>query len=167
MRFFAGNSLLVLLAKQQGPANRLADLEAPGLQLAIGNRHVPIGRYTRQLLTGLAGDPAYGDELVSGIRRNVRTEESSVKAIVTRVLLGEVDAGIVYRTDLTADLRAKTGHLELPAQHNPFVRYPTAIVRTSRQEQAAQAFIELLLSPTGQTVLQGHGFLPPTPGGGQ
>ncbi|NIQ94266.1 MAG: extracellular solute-binding protein, partial [Desulfuromonadales bacterium] len=71
----------------------------------------------------------------------------------------------VYRTDLIANVRARTSHLELPEAHNPFVRYPTAIVNDSRQPDAARSFIDLLLSPAGQKVLRRYGFLPADAGG--
>ena len=165
VHYFAGNNLTLLLSKKQSPINKLSGLTADGMQIAIGSHYVPIGKYTRVLLAGMSSDPQFGEALINRIRENVRTEESSVKAIVTKVLLDEVDAGIVYRTDLTTDVRSKTSHLELPGRHNPFVRYPAAVVRNSRQQNAAQVFLELLLAPSGQEVLQRYGFLPVTAGG--
>ncbi len=165
VHFFAGNNLVVLLSKKRSAIKELNDLTNEGVQIALGNNYVPIGKYTRQLLTGMKQDPAFGAKLIDGIWKNVRTEESSVKSIVTRLILDEVDAGIVYRTDLIADVRAKTSYIELPEQHNPFVRYPTAIVNESQQHGAAQAFIDLLLSPAGQNILHNYGFLPANAGG--
>ncbi len=160
VRYFAGNRLVLLLAGNRPPLRQLSELTADNLQIALGNSAVPIGQYTLRLLENLAGDPAFGAELVAGIRRNVRTEESSVKAIVAKVLLGEVDAGFVYASDLVDGVRAKTAHLELPAAHNPFVRYPAAVVSGSQHATAAQRFLDLLLAPAGQQILHRHGFLP-------
>lgn len=165
VHYFAGNNLVLLLSKRQSPIKQLNDLTRREVQIAIGNNYVPIGKYTRQLLAGMKQDPAFGEELIDRIWQNVRTEESNVKAIVTKALLDEVDAGIVYRTDLIADVRAKTSHLELPEAHNPFVRYPAAVVRSSRHPEAAQIFLDLMLAPDGQRILQSHGFLPTEPGG--
>lgn len=163
-RDFAANRLVLLIRPESG-IRKLSDLARPGVhQLAIGNEAVPVGRYTRQLLEGLAQNMAFGPDLVAAIESRVATRENSVKAIVARVLLNEVDAGIVYRSDLTPAVRADASALELPTQHLPAIRYSIAVTTVSPQPQAANAFIDLLLSPAGQDILQRHGFLPITKG---
>jgi len=160
VHYFAGNRLIVLVAQNSGKIDNLENLRKPGFQLAIGNSHVPIGKYTQALLANIAADPQFGPEFVTDIKRNILTEESSVKSVVAKITLGEVDAGIVYQTDLTADVRKKSTSLKLPLQHNPFVLYPAAVVSSSDQTEAGRAFLGFLLSAPSQQTLNQHGFLP-------
>lgn len=159
IHFFASNNLILLLSRPDSKIRQISDLAQRDVQIAIGSKSVPIGKYSRQLLTAMRNNTEYGQKMIDAIWRNVRTEESSVKAIVSKLLLDEVDAGIVYRTDLTTEVRAKTTHLELPAQHNPRVRYPAAVIGNCQQPESARAFLELLLAPAGQQILQQNGFL--------
>jgi len=160
IHFFASNNLILLLSRPHSKIRQISDLARSDVQIAIGSKSVPIGKYSRQLLAAMRNDTDYGQKMIAAIWNNVRTEESSVKAIVSKLLLDEVDAGIVYRTDLIAEVRAKTTSLELPQQHNPSVRYPAAVVGDSQQPESAQAFLELLLAPAGQLILQQKGFQP-------
>jgi molybdate transport system substrate-binding protein len=151
---------LVLAVRQglQPELTALAGLGRPGLLLAIGNRQVPVGRYTRQLLAELAADPAYGPELVAQIEANIVSEENRVKAIVAKLLLGEADAGIVYQSDLSAAKAAHLNALPLPKEHNPQARYLLAQLRGSQTRSAE--FMAFLLSPAAQQCFTRHGFLP-------
>lgn len=158
IHFFASNNLTLLLSRRHSKVQKIADLARSDVQIAIGSAAVPIGKYSRQLLAAMGNDTNYGQKMIDAIWNNVRTEESSVKAIVSKLLLDEVDAGIVYRTDLIAEVSAKTTNLELPPQYNPRVRYPLAIVKESQQPESAQTFLALVLAPAGQKILQQKGF---------
>ncbi len=140
------------------PPVSLADLERPGVLLVVGNRQVPIGNYTRQLFTRLAADPAYGPELVHKIEKNVVSEENRVKAIVAKLLLGEVDAGILYQTDLTAQNTRKLTAIALPPKYNPLVGYPVAKVTTGQSQ--ADDFIAFLFGKEAQLIFSQRGFMP-------
>jgi len=159
--FFAGNELIMIVAP--AAVDIIPEFSAaaePGRLLAIGTPQVPIGAYTRQFLGSLEQDPAFDSSFVSRFRRNVVSEETNVKAIVAKVALGEVDAGIVYRTDLTPRLARQVLPLPLPASHLPAVRYPLAALRQSAHPEAGARFIDFLFSPAGREVLLRHGFTP-------
>lgn len=153
-----GNKLvLATRADLQPPLTSIADLARPELLLAIGNRQVPVGFYTQQLFVRLATDSAYGPALVDKIKRNIVSEEGRVKAIVAKLLLGEVDAGIVYQSDLTSGNDHKLTAIALPWEHNPLAIYPLAKVR----ETAARVddFITFLYGTWAQDIFAQHGFL--------
>jgi molybdate transport system substrate-binding protein len=88
------------------------------------------------------------------------SREDNVKAVVTKVSLGEADAGIVYVTDVTAG-GDKVEGVAIPEDQNVTATYPIATVKASQAPEAAQAFVDLVRSAEGQQVLQEHGFLPP------
>lgn len=155
----ARNQLSIAFVAQLDPPLRsLRDLARPGLILAIGNPQVPIGRYTREFFKRLAQNSADGPQIVSAIRQNVVTQENQVKAIVAKLLLGEVDAGIVYQSDLYGTPLASLG---LPQEFNPQARYPAAVVRNGQTEEARN-FLDFLRSTEGQKILTHYGLLTAT-----
>ena len=88
------------------------------------------------------------------------SQEDNVKAVVTKVSLGEADAGLVYVTDVAAG-GDKVEGVDIPEDQNVLATYPIATVKASQAPGQAQAFMDLVLSGEGQQVLEEHGFLPP------
>src|SRR6266545_3042139 len=86
--------------------------------------------------------------------------EDNVKAVVTKVSLGEADAGIVYVTDVTAG-GDKVQGVDIPNHQNVPATYPIATVKASSHQSQAQAFMNMVVSDQGQQVLKSFGFLPP------
>ena len=109
---------------------------------------MPAGKYAGQAL-----DKA-------GVTVKPVSQEDNVKAVVTKVSLGEADAGIVYVTDVTAG-GDKVEGVDIPKEQNVTATYPIATVKASIHQSQAQAFMDLVLSPEGQQVLKSYGFLPP------
>jgi molybdate transport system substrate-binding protein len=132
------------------------DLARPGLLLAIGNSQVPVGRYTRQLLSGLAADPSCGPGLVEKIKVNVVSEENQVKAILTKLLLGEADAGVVYRSDLTGSAARRLAEIQLPEKHLPHISYPLARVRGGAAQ--TEMFINYLFGKQAREIFTRYGL---------
>jgi molybdate transport system substrate-binding protein len=146
---FAGNLLAIVVERGNPEGVRgLGDLAAGDLKVVLAAGEVPAGRYARQVL-----DQA-------GVRVRPVSEEDNVKSVVTKVALGEADAGIVYATDVTAGGDRVEG-VDIPAGQNVTATYPIATVKASRAQDAAQAFVDLVRSAEGRQVLQRHGFLPP------
>jgi molybdate transport system substrate-binding protein len=158
---FARNRLVVIVPRTN-PARigRLQDLAKGGVKLVIGADAVPVGRYGRTLLANLARDPAFGRDFASRALRNVVSEEENVKSIVGKVQLGEADAGIVYRSDVTPSVARYVRVFEIPESANITASYPIALVRGSQAPAAAAAFAELVLSAEGQRILVRRGLMP-------
>jgi molybdate transport system substrate-binding protein len=148
-RNFASNRLQIVVEKGN-PRNvqGLDDLANPDLKVVLAAPEVPAGRYAAEIL-GKAG-----------VTVQPVSEEDNVKAVVTKVSLGEADAGIVYVTDVTAG-GDKVEGIEIPEDQNVLATYPIATVSESRSPGQAQAFVDLVLSAEGQQVLKANGFLPP------
>ena len=92
---------------------------------------------------------------------NVVTEEPNVRSVLQKVVLGEVDAGLVYYSDvqLTLDISM----IQVPDEANVVAGYTVAVLKDSDQPKAADAFIEFILSGAGQGILRDHGFRAPVP----
>ena len=157
---FASNSLVVI-AIQEGPVSHLSDLAQPGVRLALAHPGVPVGSYSRQLLRNLAEDNTLG--LVSGFYEDVLTnlvsEEPNVRLVAQKVSLGELDAGIVYLTDIpAANTAGQIKVIPVPERANVSARYPIAVLRNAPELELAQAFVRFIMSEAGQQRLKERGF---------
>jgi molybdate transport system substrate-binding protein len=88
------------------------------------------------------------------------TLQADVKSVLTQVELGNVDAGMVYVTDVKA-AGSKVKGVVIPASDNASTLYPIATVNSSKNKSQAQAFVAYVLSPAGQKVLKTAGFEKP------
>jgi molybdate transport system substrate-binding protein len=88
------------------------------------------------------------------------SEETNVGGVVTKITLGEADAGMVYVTDVKANEGKATG-VTIPASENDTTAYPIAELKGAPNPTAAAAFISYVLGPQGQAVLASFGFQPP------
>ena len=130
-------------------------------RLVVGAAEVPIGRYTNQILKRheASGGKATADE-VHDIQARVVSRELNVRQVLSKVVLGEADAGIVYRTDAAA-AAGKIDVVTIDRAVNVIAEYPVALVTATKQPELAQAWIALLRSPEGQRQLAQAGFRPP------
>lgn len=153
---FATNKLIVLVPRSNPAGIRsVYDLRRPGVKVVMGDRAVPIGTYTRQILDALG--------ITADVTNNVVSEETDVKGIVAKVALGEADAGFVYRTD-AKPVSSHTRVIALPNWAQPAIRYEIAVVKASSHPAAARAFIAKLVSKRGRLLLAKAGFgLPKRP----
>jgi molybdate transport system substrate-binding protein len=147
-RTFAGNKLVIAVA----PGNPkgitgLADLAREDLKVVLAAPEVPAGKYAQEIF-------ARADVTVRPVSLEV-----SVKGVVTKVSLGEADAGIVYVTDVTA-AGDKLEGVAIPDDQNVVAAYPIAAVAASEHAGDAAAFVDLVLSGEGLQVLAEKGFLP-------
>jgi len=161
---FPKNRLVVIFPKNNpGGIVMLADLAKPGLKIDLGDKSVPVGQYALDFMDKVSKDPAYGADYKNNVLKNVVSYEDNVKAVVTKVALGEVDAGIVYVTDVTGSAASKIIELEIPDAFNVIATYPIATISDSKVPDQAKAFIDLVLSKEGQAILVKYGFIPVNP----
>ncbi len=154
-RDFACNSLVLITpASLPTTIRNHADLTGSNAKrIAMGNPEtVPAGRYVRELFVpmglwqGLAAKMIYGN---------------SVRQVLDYVRRGEVDAGVVYRTD--ALLEGRNIRIIEQMGSSRIVRYPIAIVAGSEKSGLAASWIHYILSDTGRDILIRYGFEPPQP----
>jgi molybdate transport system substrate-binding protein len=158
------NRLVVIYPAGSSPGlSELADLARPALKLILASSEVPVGQYSLDFLDKASQHPAFSPSFRAGVLQNVVSYENNVKAVVTKVSLGEADAGIVYASDLTGAAAQKLGQLEIPPDLNVRAAYPIAVLTDSPNPALAQAFVALVLSPEGQEILARFGFLPHAP----
>lgn len=146
---FARN-LLQIAVPAGNPAGirGLADFSDPSLLIGLCAEGVPCGDFARQVLANAGVDPA------------VDTNEPDVRALLTKIEAGELDAGITYVTDVSSTAGGVDG-VDIPDDVNVVAEYPIAVLAGSGNRDTARAFIEFVLSDQGQSVLGEFGFAAP------
>lgn len=158
---FAQNGLVVMIpAANPAKLRTLRDLSRPGVKLVLAADAVPAGRYSRIALRNLGRDPALGPGYADAVLRNVVSEEENVRAVVGKVQLGEADAGIAYRSDVTPAVRRAVRTIGIPDSANVLAAYPIALAKGAREPRLGAAFIEFVAGPEGQSILARHGMIP-------
>ena len=148
-RVFVHNRL-ALLVKKGNPKKiaALSDLGKPTVTFVLCAVEVPCGKYGAQALAK------------AGVKAQPKSLEANVKAVVTKVTSGQVDAGIGYVTDARAAATTADG-VEIPDQYNVVAEYPIAVLKQSKNANLAYAFLDYILGPDAQAVLAKYGFTGP------
>jgi molybdate transport system substrate-binding protein len=145
---FAHNKLeIVVAAGNPKGITGLADLSKPGVIYITEAPTVPAGKYALQILAN------------ANVKVTPKSLETDVKSVVSKIQLGEADAGIVYVTDVTA-AGNKVAGVPIPDSVNVIATYPIVAVKGTKNADIANAFIAYVLSADGQATLQSFGFLP-------
>lgn len=156
-QIFLTNKLVVILpADNPAGLEKLEDLTNSGVKIVLAAEEVPVGNYARQALDLMNG--SFGADFKDKVLANVVSNEDNVKQVVSKVQLGEADAGIVYTSDAVAAPELKS--IEIPAELNVIAKYPIAPLVESENADLAQAFIDYVLSDEGQAILAKWGFGP-------
>jgi molybdate transport system substrate-binding protein len=153
-RVFAGNSLVLVVPGRGGRDLRgFRDLASPSVRrVAIGAAaSVPAGEYAEQVLRSLGIAAVVAEKAVYG---------HDVRQVMSYVERGEVDAGIVYRTNAETSRAVRIVATAPPATHAP-ITYPLVLVSQSRNTADARAYAAFLLGPRGREALARHGLTVP------
>jgi molybdate transport system substrate-binding protein len=145
-KVFAEN-VLEIAVPQGNPAHvtGVADFAKDDLKLAVCAPQVPCGAAAQKVFTA------------THVYARPDTQEQDVKAALTKVQLGEVDAAMVYATDVEAAGAAVQG-IPFPEAEDAVNSYPICALKSAGNPAAAQAFVDLVLSGTGQQALEDAGF---------
>jgi molybdate transport system substrate-binding protein len=162
---FAGNVLAVIVPRTDGASASPAAIRSPidlarrGVKIVAAGDSVPITAYARQLVANLARHPGFPAGFAAAYDANVVSREDNVSAIVSKVALGEGDAGIVYLTDALSSTQVTT--VDVPAGVNVVATYAGVAIKGSPHPDAAREFLSWLAGPGGQAILRQFGFRAP------
>ncbi len=147
---FARNSGEIMVEKgNPSHISSVADLASSSVKVVTCAPEVPCGALATSIFKN------------ANVTVKPVSQEQNVGGVVTKVTLGEADAGIVYVTDVKAN-GDKTVGVPIPTDQNQITAYPIAEIKGAPNPTAAAAFISYVLGPDGQQVLKSFGFLPPT-----
>ncbi|MEV6923190.1 molybdate ABC transporter substrate-binding protein [Dactylosporangium sp. NPDC051485] len=146
---FVKNQLVIAVPKGNPKGVKgLSDLTKPGVKVALCAEQVPCGAAAKKAL-----DKA-------SVKLTPVTLEQDVKAALSKVKLGEVDAALVYRTDAKAAASAVEG-VEFPESSGAINEYPIVVLKSAPNASGAKAFVDYVLSDKGKSVLSDAGFQAP------
>jgi len=155
---FARNEPVVVVARESAiSVASFADLPKV-TRIVLGTPEVPIGRYTAQILDNASKSLAA--DFRQRVEANVVSRELDVRQVLNKVVLGEANAGIVYRTDANR-ANHQVSIVSIPPELNVIAEYPIAVVSGARHAEAAAEWVKFVLSPAGQALLQQAGFIAP------
>ncbi|GHA96524.1 molybdate ABC transporter substrate-binding protein [Streptomyces chryseus] len=126
----------------------LKDLADSDLKVVLAAPEVPVGRYSQKILDA------------QKITVKPVSQEPNVRAVLSKVELGEADAGLVYKTD-AATATDKVDAIEIPDAQNAIAAYPAATLKTSENPAAAEAFVKWLSSPEARKIFKDADFQQP------
>ncbi len=141
----------LVIATDRGNPEKIAsltDLADSRLKVVLAAPEVPVGRYSQQILDA------------QGVEVKAVSQEPNVRAVLSKVELGEADAGLVYATD-AAGAAGKVDAVAIPDDQNAVASYPAATLKTSRHADAAATFVKWLSTPEAQKILRDAGFQQP------
>ncbi len=143
---FATN-VLEIVVPEGNPAGvtSLDDFADDDLLVGLCAAAVPCGEFARRVLS------------LAGVEPSLDTNEPDVRALLTKIEAGELDAAIVYTTDVRAAGSGVEG-IEIPDMQNVVADYPISVVVESGERSAAAAFVDFVLGTEGQAILRSHGF---------
>ncbi len=156
-KVFARNRLVVVVPAGSPRVKGLQDVARPGVKVLVAGPTVPVGRYTTQALAKLGAAGLYGDDFQTRVQANIVSLETNVRAVLSKVALGEADAGFVYVTDAATSAQ-KVQVIDVPERYNVVAEYPIGVVTKSAAAMRAEAFVDLVLGPEGQAILRKYGF---------
>jgi molybdate transport system substrate-binding protein len=147
---FAHNKLeIAVQAGNPKHITSLSDLANPAVKVDVCAPGVPCGTYSTT---------TFGK---AGVKVTPVSQEQDVKSVLTKVGLGEADAGIVYVTDVKSAGSQVEG-VTIPDNLNTTAEYPIAELKTTQSEPAAKAFVDYVVGTQGQKTLASFGFLSKT-----
>jgi molybdate transport system substrate-binding protein len=154
VKIFARNKVAIIVPNDN-PANitGLKDLTVPGVKILMGIKELPIGDYALQVLDKLAADPEYGPAFKESVLANVVSQETTVNRVVSKVALGEADAGFAFISDVSPQMVGKVTKIFIPDKYNAEGDFPVGVLLQSKYPAEAQAFIDVLMSSEGQAIL--------------
>jgi len=147
-RVFASNRLQIAVRRgNPTEVEGLADLAESERLVGLCAETIPCGRLARMVLDA------------AGVNAAVDSEEPNVRALLSKIAGGDLDVGIVYETDVTAEPEVEG--VDIPEGVNRVNQYLIAVLAGSSDQGTAQDFVAYVLSPAGQAIISDHGFASP------
>jgi molybdate transport system substrate-binding protein len=161
VKIFAHNRLVVITPKENARGVKsLSDLGKLKLKIILADKSVPAGQYALEFLDKCSHTAVLGADFRENVLRNVVSYEENVRSVLSKVVLNECDAGIVYTTDAASDTARRLTTITIPDSLNVIAEYPVAAIKDSDQKDIAEEFVRYLCSKEGQSILRNFGFIP-------
>ena len=150
------NSMVVIVPKDN-PANieRVDDLQNK-CKLVLAQKEVPAGDYARKIINSLSSE--FGADYENKVLSNIVSEETNVKQVVNKVVIGEADAAFVYSSDVTQSVKEKVKVINIDPEHNVNAEYWIGELKKENINSNVEKFYEFLKGKEGQKIFNKYGF---------
>ena len=160
VQIFLRNRLVVVFSPSSSNALRdLHDLDQPGVKIVLADKAVPAGLYALQLLDRCDQTADFNPSFKTSVLANVVSYEENVRTVLSKVVLGEADAGIVYTSDAASVAAKGIRTATIPASVNVIATYPIGPLKESKSGGLAGRFVAFLLTDAAQEVFEHFGFI--------
>jgi molybdate transport system substrate-binding protein len=145
-----GNDLVLVVGKGNSSVKSFADLKKPGVKyIGIGEpKSVPAGIYAKEVLTSL--------KLWDTLKAKC-VEAKDVRQVLAYVETGDAEAGLVYKSDTVVSDKVRIAAVAPADAHKPIL-YPAAVIKSSKNGEAAQEFLRFMNNPEGRRIFVKYGF---------
>jgi molybdate transport system substrate-binding protein len=158
-KIFAENKLIICTSKSSKKSiKNFKDLSQADLKLVVGDKTVPIGSYFYKALESQKNKNIIDDNTYKAILNNIKSSELNVKDVLSKVVLNEADAGVVYKTDVNEANKEKVDMIEDTAFNELKVQYPVALLKSSKNKDVAKEFVDYIVEGKGKEILKKYGF---------
>jgi molybdate transport system substrate-binding protein len=154
------NELVIVVAREAAATVTSFGELARAERIVLGAQQAPIGRYSETILENAAR--SYGEGFKTAVAQRVVSRDLNVRQVLSKVVLGEAQAGIVYRTDVTAAVRDLVTVVDIPAPLNVKAAYWIAFVGAREAKPGAREWVTFSTKRKGRDVFTRHGFSLPT-----
>lgn len=154
-KLFTNEMVLVVSKDASDKLLTLEDLQKEH-RLILGDVGVPVGDYSREIICRLSA--LYGNEYEASVLNNLVSSESNVRQVLMKVVLGEGDAAIVYKTDITEHIKDKVTIIEIPKEYNVTANYWMGIVNNDMISESVDACCQFLLDDKSCEIFEMYGF---------
>ncbi|SHH97757.1 molybdate ABC transporter substrate-binding protein [Clostridium grantii] len=160
---FVKNGLVIGVMKDsEFKIESLKDLTQEGLILVAAEDSVPVGNYFYKALDNALEAKTLAEDDKEKILNNIKSKEVDVKSVLSKVLLKEADACIVYKTDVTEAAKENVNIVESSDFDSVIAEYPIAVMENSKNKELANKFIEFVMnSEKGKETMEQYGFILP------
>ncbi|GAB6098732.1 molybdate ABC transporter substrate-binding protein [Halanaerocella petrolearia] len=158
---FAQNKLVVAVLKGNKKIQTINDFVEKDVKLVVADKSVPVGQYTIEMLDKVDKSGKFVENYKTKFLNSIDSKELDVKSVVSKIELGEADAGVVYKTDIIASNQEKVRGINIPNQYNIVTTYPIALLKVGNQQhqEASKNFLDYLYSLEGRKILTKYGFI--------
>lgn len=154
-KILTNEMVLVVSNEASEMIKTLEDLKRPH-RLILGDKGVPVGDYSREIICGLG--KKYGDDYEETVLENLVSSESNVRRVLMKVVLGEGDAAIVYKTDITEDMIDKITVIDIPSEYNVTASYWIGLVNNDVISESVRECCTYFSNDKCCEVFESYGF---------
>lgn len=153
---FVENELIVAVSNKNKTISKFKDIFQKDIKIIVAAETVPVGKYTLKMLENISIE---NSTWVEKFNENIVSKELSVKSVIRKVELDEVDCGIVYKTDINNFNKDLVREIKIDDKYNVRAKYYYGVINSSENDEIINNFLKYLESEKGNMILKKYNFI--------